>query len=862
MPRDSNGVYTLPAGNPVISGAIIESAWANTTMPDLGNEISDSLSRSGEGGMLAPLRKIDGTVGAPSDAWTSEPTSGWYRAGAGDFRFAIAATDVLRMTPGAIEVWNGSTWVGVPLGDFLALDGSSAMTGDLDLGANSIVNLGPGQFGPGGSDLSISVAGDPDTGFASPSAGVIQMVSGGDDFSTAPSIACFPSFANVAAGATQLRLHNSLDPTPEMIRAIVSGIDQFLLSNGVFDALGVLLFKNALDPVDPQDLVTLSYMEANAGTGDFLANGSVPMTGRLTINTAAGSNFINIANALQFVAGAGGQGIYQGGVGSYGSSIEFKTNTDVVIKRGASGGSAIKLISGGQIGFYYNDSTLSALAFSPSSGGLFVNNMLTGGGTERVLTESDGLNLATLIDASSFALGAQLPAYKPLVTPIAKTSDTTYQRVPEFSFLAETGSDYAITGMLLISNSGGGSGGGKFTIDSPITINTAGQVTWSQPGSTNNFSESQNGATLNVAFPAVAPSVGVQVSLNLIVRNNVAGEPAPVDMYFAQYASDPVASTLLEGSYIQIKKLEATTVAPLAWAHNDPPFVSVYDKNDDWTALDDVAEPPPDNARAVAYNNDNSLLAVGHFTSPYLTVYSTLHEYYKLPDVATLPEARVSSLTFSPDGSLLVCALFGAPYIAIYETTGWTRLASPGTLPTGDANKVAFSPNGNYCAVSFAASPYCRVYETATWTSVGTPAGLTANSRGCSFSPDSSMLFVATDAPAARIYSVPALALLQDLTVPSTLRVYNGVWKPDGTELAVGRSSNFTLTIYETTGWTYTEILALSEEVFDLSYSPDGAYLALCQSNGRVYETATYTEQINLLDPPESSYCFGAAWGN
>jgi len=55
MSRDSAGNYNLPAGNPVITGTIIETVWANPTMSDLAAALSDSLSRSGKGGMGAPL---------------------------------------------------------------------------------------------------------------------------------------------------------------------------------------------------------------------------------------------------------------------------------------------------------------------------------------------------------------------------------------------------------------------------------------------------------------------------------------------------------------------------------------------------------------------------------------------------------------------------------------------------------------------------------------------------------------------------------------------------------------------------------------------------------------------------------------
>jgi microcystin-dependent protein len=55
MPRNESGVYTLPAGNPVVVGTTIEATWANPTMSDLGNEITASLPRAGTAPMTGPL---------------------------------------------------------------------------------------------------------------------------------------------------------------------------------------------------------------------------------------------------------------------------------------------------------------------------------------------------------------------------------------------------------------------------------------------------------------------------------------------------------------------------------------------------------------------------------------------------------------------------------------------------------------------------------------------------------------------------------------------------------------------------------------------------------------------------------------
>ena len=55
MPRDSQGLYTLPAGNPVSPGTLIESEWANRTLQDMEKALTDSLPRSGVAPMVGPL---------------------------------------------------------------------------------------------------------------------------------------------------------------------------------------------------------------------------------------------------------------------------------------------------------------------------------------------------------------------------------------------------------------------------------------------------------------------------------------------------------------------------------------------------------------------------------------------------------------------------------------------------------------------------------------------------------------------------------------------------------------------------------------------------------------------------------------
>lgn len=55
MPRDSSGNYTLPAGNPVVSGTTIEASWANPTLEDIALALTGSLPRNGSAPMGANL---------------------------------------------------------------------------------------------------------------------------------------------------------------------------------------------------------------------------------------------------------------------------------------------------------------------------------------------------------------------------------------------------------------------------------------------------------------------------------------------------------------------------------------------------------------------------------------------------------------------------------------------------------------------------------------------------------------------------------------------------------------------------------------------------------------------------------------
>ena len=48
MSRNGSGVYSLPAGNPVVTGTTISSTWANNTLTDMATAITGSIASDGQ----------------------------------------------------------------------------------------------------------------------------------------------------------------------------------------------------------------------------------------------------------------------------------------------------------------------------------------------------------------------------------------------------------------------------------------------------------------------------------------------------------------------------------------------------------------------------------------------------------------------------------------------------------------------------------------------------------------------------------------------------------------------------------------------------------------------------------------------
>ena len=112
MPR-SSGTYTLPAGNPVVTGTTITSTWANTTFSDVATALTGSVATDGTSPMTGILQMSNNKITGVADG--------------------TASSDVATVNQISNPTITGGTIDGAPIGAanpkngaFLALSATSA----------------------------------------------------------------------------------------------------------------------------------------------------------------------------------------------------------------------------------------------------------------------------------------------------------------------------------------------------------------------------------------------------------------------------------------------------------------------------------------------------------------------------------------------------------------------------------------------------------------------------------------------------------------------------------------------------------------------------------------------------------------
>jgi len=136
MSRNGSGTYSLPAGNPVVTGTTIASTWANNTMNDLASALTDSVAADGQTSMTGnlnlnsnkivnlatPTLSTDAVTKAYADALVSGGTGSFTTLTVtGTTTLATALTGVLKGTSGVVSVATAGT-------DYAGIDTAQTFT--------------------------------------------------------------------------------------------------------------------------------------------------------------------------------------------------------------------------------------------------------------------------------------------------------------------------------------------------------------------------------------------------------------------------------------------------------------------------------------------------------------------------------------------------------------------------------------------------------------------------------------------------------------------------------------------------------------------------------------------------------------
>ncbi|MEK9894820.1 MAG: hypothetical protein VW518_00155 [Burkholderiaceae bacterium] len=313
MSRNASGTYSLPAGNPVSTGTTIDASWANTTLEDIGNEITNSLSRTGAGGMLAPFRIDDGAITTPGLSFLNETNSGLYRSSSGNVRMSITGVDVLQMLVSGLIVpagktmtMNGNATVGgtfastgaVTFASTLAVTGVLSANGGL---TGNVTSAGTSTF----NNVTISGSLDMDTGSSATITGLTTP--------TNPSDAASKQYVDDADDLLLPKTGGTMSGVIEMGSNKVTGLGTPTTDNDAANKLYVDQVAQGLDAKASCRVAT---------------TGSITLSGTQTIDGVAviASDRVLVKNQ----ATASQNGIYVVAAGSWARSTDADTWNELV----------------------------------------------------------------------------------------------------------------------------------------------------------------------------------------------------------------------------------------------------------------------------------------------------------------------------------------------------------------------------------------------------------------------------------------------------------------------------------------------------------------------------------------------------
>ena len=103
MSRNGSGTYTLPAGNPVVTGTTITTTWANTTLSDIASSLTGSVAADGQTPMSGSLNMANNKILNVTDPTTAQDAATKAYVDAVGFTVAPGVS-------GNLLTSNGTTW--------------------------------------------------------------------------------------------------------------------------------------------------------------------------------------------------------------------------------------------------------------------------------------------------------------------------------------------------------------------------------------------------------------------------------------------------------------------------------------------------------------------------------------------------------------------------------------------------------------------------------------------------------------------------------------------------------------------------------------------------------------------------------
>jgi hypothetical protein len=243
MSRNGSGTYTLPAGNPVVTGTTISSTWANSTLTNIASALTDSLAADGQTTATGNLKMGNNRITGLADG--------------------IAATDAASITQvtSAVAI-TGGTINGTSVGATTAATGRCTT-----LEATGVTTVQAGTV----SAPAITTTGDTNTGIFFPAADTIAFSEGGAE------VARFDASGNLLVGTTTAS-GNRLD--------VVGGGVAITASGTSFNLL------NITDSVDQSGATYIQF--SNSAGGNIGNINRVTTTNAVVYNTTSDYRLKNV----------------------------------------------------------------------------------------------------------------------------------------------------------------------------------------------------------------------------------------------------------------------------------------------------------------------------------------------------------------------------------------------------------------------------------------------------------------------------------------------------------------------------------------------------------------------------------------